>query len=161
MAALRGQGLLLGEIADQFRISRERVRQILKRRGGPDAGDVAAARRRRVEKLAEARIDELLGRWRAGEDPRTVADERGLQAAACRRTIERFATDVDRRARRASMAGSGRTPTYSRAVVELGGIPSVATYETYAAGRDDLPSAATVRIRLGRWSAITARLATG
>jgi DNA-binding CsgD family transcriptional regulator len=46
-----------------------------------------------------------------------------------------------------------------RAVDELGEIPTVVAYEQFAAGRDDLPSAATIRNRLGRWSALTARLA--
>jgi hypothetical protein len=35
----------------------------------------------------------------------------------------------------------------------------VLSYERHAAGRQDLPSAATLRNRLGRWSAITAQLA--
>jgi hypothetical protein len=238
MLALREQGLHLDEIARRFRVSGERVRQILGRHGGPESGDVAAARRCRDERLAEARVDELLALWRAGEDPRTVAGDRGLQAAACRATIERFATDVDRRARRANLAGARRSQTFSdrdiiraltaaaanvghapsgreyasvarelglpslatvlnrmggwsnataaaglrpapagartqprrwtevacwdalrRAATELGEIPSVAAYETCAAGRADLPSAATIRIRLGRWSLLAARLA--
>jgi hypothetical protein len=46
-----------------------------------------------------------------------------------------------------------------RVVDELGEIPTVLSYERHAAGRDDLPSSATLRNRLGRWSAITARLA--
>ena len=45
-----------------------------------------------------------------------------------------------------------------RAVDELGEVPSVLAYERYAAARDDIPSSATVRNRLGRWSALTARL---
>jgi hypothetical protein len=35
----------------------------------------------------------------------------------------------------------------------------VLSYERHAAGRRDLPSSATLRNRLGRWSAITAQLA--
>jgi DNA-binding CsgD family transcriptional regulator len=46
-----------------------------------------------------------------------------------------------------------------RAVDELGEIPTIVAYEQLAAGRDDLPSAATIRNRLGRWSSLTARLA--
>jgi hypothetical protein len=48
-----------------------------------------------------------------------------------------------------------------RAVDELGEIPTVLAYEQFAAGRDDFPSAATIRNRLGRWSLLTARLAAG
>jgi transposase len=239
MAALREQGLSLDEIATRFEVSRERVRQILRAHGGPDLHAVAAARRRRAERLAEARVDELLALWRAGERPGGVAGKLGLQAAACRATIERFATDVDRAARRASMAGSRGARTYTdrdiilalttaaarlgrvpsakdyaavarqaqlpslatvlnrmggwtnavtaaglrpaalrparprrrrwtqeacwdalrRAADDLGEIPSVLAYERYAAGRTDLPSSATIRNRLGRWSTLATRLA--
>ena len=238
MQALREQAWSLDEIALRFGVSRERVRQILRAHGGPDPQDIAEARRRRAEAQAEARIDELLARWRAGEPPRTAASALGLQAAACRSTIERFATEVDRAARKASMAGGRAVNTYTdrdiilaltsvctrvgrvpsakeyalharqlnypslptilnrmggwahalraagmkpisspprartrrwteeacwaalRAVVaELGEIPTVLGYERHAAGRDELPSSATLRNRLGRWSAITTQLA--
>jgi hypothetical protein len=46
-----------------------------------------------------------------------------------------------------------------QAVAELGAIPTVAGYDRHARGRDDLPSPATIRNRLGRWSTITTRLA--
>ncbi|MGI8729265.1 MAG: homing endonuclease associated repeat-containing protein [Solirubrobacteraceae bacterium] len=41
---------------------------------------------------------------------------------------------------------------------DLGEPPTLDQYELLAAGSDDLPSAATVRIRLGLWSDISARL---
>jgi hypothetical protein len=44
-------------------------------------------------------------------------------------------------------------------VGELDAIPTVARYDRHARGRDDVPSSATIRNRLGRWSAITAQLA--
>jgi hypothetical protein len=239
MAALREQGWSLDEIALRYEVSRERVRQILRAHGGPDPQEIVEARRRRAEQLAEARVDELLALWRAGEGAAKVAGKLGLQAVACRSTIERFATDVDRAARRASMAGARGARTYSdrdlilaltsaanrlgsvpsakeyaalardldfpslatvlnrmggwssavaaaglrapavasgrtrgrrwtedacwtalaRAVDELGEIPSVLAYERFAAGRDDLPSSATIRNRLGRWSSLVTRLA--
>jgi AraC-like DNA-binding protein len=238
MQALRQHGWSLDEIALRFGVSRERVRQILRAHGGPAPQDIADARRRRAEAQAEQRIDELLTLWRAGEQPRSAADKLGLQAAACRSTIERFATDVDRAARKASMAGARRIQLYSdrdiilaltsvstrvgrvpsakeyaahararnypslptvlnrmggwthalraagmqplsaparsrkrrwteescwaalRSVVdELGEIPTVLSYERHALGRVELPSAATLRNRLGRWSAITTQLA--
>ncbi|HEX4345740.1 MAG TPA: sigma factor-like helix-turn-helix DNA-binding protein [Solirubrobacteraceae bacterium] len=238
MHTLREQGHSLDEIALQFGVSRERVRQILRAYGAPDPEQVADARRRRASKQAEARVDELLALWRAGAEAGIAATTLGLQPAACRSTIARFATDVDKAARRASMSGARGTPTYSerdvlvalravaaglgrvpsakeyallarglelpslptvlnrmggwtsavraagltplapagsarrrrwtesacwsalrRVVDELGEIPTVLSYERHAAGRHDLPSAATLRNRLGRWSAIAAQLA--
>lgn len=238
MAALRADGWSLDEIAARFEVSRERVRQILRAQGGgPGPQDVVAARRRRVEAQAEARIDELLALWRVGEDPTVLAAKLGLQPSACRATIERFATAVDRAARQSSLAPARGVPTYSDedilaalisaatrlgrvpsakdyrtlarhhrypslptvlnrmggwsaavaaaglpvsrgsgyarprrwteeacwdalrlAVEALGDVPSVLAYERFAAGRDDVPSSATVRNRLGRWSSVTARL---
>src|SRR3954451_16398409 len=92
MAALRKQGWSLDEIALRYEVSRERVRQILRAHGGPQPGDIAVARRRRAERLAEERIDELLALWRAGEGVASMAAKLGLQTTACRNTIERFAT---------------------------------------------------------------------
>jgi len=241
MTLLREQGWSLDEIALRYGVSRERVRQILRANGGPGARDVSEARRRRAEQQAEARIDELLTLWRAGAQPRSAATSLGLQAVACRSTIARFATEVDRAARRASLAEArergaqlysdrdilvaltsvaarlGRTPSpkeyaavarelrfpslptvlnrmggwtsaihaagmrplgaatrrtrarrwtddacwtaLRRVVAELGEIPTVLSYERHAVDRADLPSSATLRNRLGRWSAITTRLA--
>ncbi|MGH2839316.1 MAG: homing endonuclease associated repeat-containing protein [Solirubrobacteraceae bacterium] len=239
MTALREQGWSLDEIALRYLVSRERVRQILIVHGGPNTQDVAEARRRRAERHAEERVDELLALWRAGEEPASAATALGLQAAACRSTIARLATDVDRAARRRSLADArGGAQTYSdrdilvaltsvaarlgrvpspkeyaglarelefpslptvlnrmgswtsavkaagmtplspprrtrarrwteeacwsalRSVIdELGEIPSVLAYDRHSADRADLPSSATVRNRLGRWSAITTRLA--
>jgi hypothetical protein len=238
MAELRGRGFGLHQIAEHFLISRERVRQLLLAHGGPDRHDAAEARRRRAERLAQKQVDELLAMWRAGEGPKEIALARGLDGAACRSVIERAATDADRYARQANMAGARDGLTYSdaeivralqaaatilgrvpsareyaalaseaelpslatvsnrmrgwsnavaaaglrpsvvkgrsqprrwtpdacwealgRAVGELGEIPTVIAYEQLAAGREDLPSAATIRNRVGRWSSVTARLA--
>ena len=46
-----------------------------------------------------------------------------------------------------------------KVVRELGEIPTVLAYERHAAGRAELPSSATLRNRLGRWSSITTQLA--
>ncbi len=238
MRSLRERGFSLDEIALRFGVSRERVRQILRAHGAPDPDLVADARRRRTAQLAEQRVDELLALWRAGHEPRSAASALGLQAAACRSTIARFATDVDKAARRANLAGARGAQTYSerdiivalravaaglgrvpsakeyallarglelpslptvlnrmggwsravsaagmtpigapaaartrrwtqtacqealrRVVGELGTIPTVSSYDRHATGRPDLPSSATLRNRLGRWSAITAQLA--
>lgn len=46
-----------------------------------------------------------------------------------------------------------------RVVDELGQIPTVGRYDAHVVDRSDLPSSETVRLRLGRWSSITAQLA--
>src|SRR5436190_2699539 len=165
MRTLRERGFSLDEVALRFGVSRERVRQILRAHGAPDPDLVVDARRRRAAQLAEARVDELLALWRAGHEPRSAASALGLQATACRSTIERFATDVDKAARRASMSGARGAQTYSdrdiivalRAVAAgLGRVPSAKEYALLARGLE-LPSLPTVLNRMGGWSrAITA-----
>ncbi|HWH11390.1 MAG TPA: hypothetical protein VG165_09695 [Solirubrobacteraceae bacterium] len=235
---LRARGLKLHEIAEHFGISGARVGQILVAHGGPDTSQAEAARRLRAEQDAIARIGELLAIWRSGAHVVVAAKELGLEPTSCAAAIAKFATDSDRAARRASIAGPrvaeqtytdddiydaliyiavrvGRTPTVSeyavvarergfpspptirhrmgswssaiigaglaprastrsttrrwtqeacwaalRTVVEeIGVIPSVRAYDRLACGRVDLPSAATVRHRLGRWGAVISRLA--
>ena len=166
MQALREQGWSLDEIALRFGVSRERVRQIMRAHGGPAPQDIAEARRRRAEAQAEARIDELLARWRAGEAPRVAASELGLQAAACRSTIERFATDADRAARKASMAGARcgahvlRSRHHPRARVgrrrASGRVPSAKEYAA-ACPRAGLPEPADRAQPDGRLGARAAR----
>lgn len=165
MAALRERGWSLDEIAARFEVSRERVRQILRAYGGPDRPEVVEARRRRTEQLAEARIDELLALWRAGEEPGAIASRLGLPAIACRGVIERFTTEVDRVARRAALAGARAAPTYSdedivgaltSAAARLGRAPSPKAYAAVA--RDEgLPSVPTILNRMGGWSNALAR----
>jgi hypothetical protein len=241
MALLREEGRSLDEIAVRFAVSRERVRQILRANGGPDSRDVADARRRRAEQQAQAHIEELLELWRTGADPRSVASALDLRPQACRSAIARCATEVDRTARRASLASTrtvaktysdgditaalrstaahiGRVPSAKeyealartngcpslatvlnrmggwtnavraagltpasppagtrrrsrrwtpdacwtalrRVMAELEQVPTVVTYDRHAADRPDLPSSATLRNRLGRWSAIATQLA--
>src|ERR687893_2723279 len=157
MKALREQGWSLDEIAMRYAVSRERVRQILRACGGPDAQDVADARRRRPAQLAGARIDELLALWRGGADAGAVAGKLGLQVAACRSTIGCFATEVDRAARRASLAGARGGRTYSdRDIVRairsaserLRRVPSAKDYAAVAR-ESQLPSLTTVLNRMG------------
>jgi hypothetical protein len=236
---MREQGRSFASIAQHYGVSRERVRQLLRAEGGADTRAIAELRRRQAEADAEARFEELLELWRSGEQPGRAASKLGLQAAACRTTIARLASEDDHAARKAAMAEARRhaAQTYSdrailtalktvakrlghvpspkeytnlarslelpslatvcnrmgswteairaadmqprgsarrtrarrwtvdacwaalrRVVTELGKIPTVLSYDRHAANRTDLPSSATLRNRLGRWSAIITQL---
>ena len=76
--------------------------QILRANDGPGSEEAVAARQRRIERDAEGRIKELLERWRGGDPIGDIAADLGIQAAMCTTMIGRFATDVDRAARRAA-----------------------------------------------------------
>jgi hypothetical protein len=66
---------------------------------------------------------------------------------------------ASRRARSRRWTAEACWSAVRRAVAELEDIPTVAGYDRHAAGRSDLPSSATLRHRLGRWSQITTQLA--
>jgi transposase len=238
IVVLREDGFSLNEIAERYGVSRERVRQILRANDGPASEEAVTARRRRAERAAEMRVGELLERWRLGDQLGDIAADLGMQAAMCSTMIGRFASEMDRAARRASIARTrGRARTYSdrdildavvlaatrlgevptprqygavarelglaslptvlnrmggwtnallaagmqsrsatrgtrpprwteddcwrallQVVQELDEIPTVRGYDTFCADRSDMPSSATIRKRLGPWSAIAAHL---
>jgi hypothetical protein len=161
MARLREQGHSLDEIALRFNVSRERVRQILGTHGGPDTRNVAEARRRRAEQQAEERIAELLAMWRAGEEVGRAASALGLPRAVCRDAIARYASEVDRFTRRASLARARDVATtysdrdlivaVSSIAARLGRVPSAKEYALLARELE-LPCLTTVANRLGGWT---------
>jgi hypothetical protein len=240
IVAARELGDTLGEIAAQVGLSRERVRQVLATAGTIDRKRSRRARAERARAAAEARRDDILAAWRAGEQPVAIAVRLGL----ARVSVEAVLTEIgpaDRAARRwarrcggrdgslprhsddellaavrhavqaegsvptgaryneiarssglpsvstienrlggwnAALRAAGYTPvspgraSYAvrwteeaclkaarRAARELGAIPSLRDYELLSRARPDLPSAATLRKRLGSWSQLTMRLA--
>jgi DNA-binding CsgD family transcriptional regulator len=235
MVMLRVEGLTLAEIAQQYGLTRERVRQILNRSGAPDRAQVAEARSRSIRNAVQARAKELTARWARGEEIAQLAREAGISRHVVAEVILATATAADRvnhavakSARRGSIvytdaqlieglkqaAGAlgrpprvpdydqwaSRTDGVARAATviqrfdgwvnalhaagvsehgtpprsdrrwtedvciaavrmitrETGGWPTVPEYDRLSSSRDDLPSSATLRIRLGRWSLITA-----
>jgi hypothetical protein len=158
---LREDGFSLDEIAQRYGISRERVRQILLANDGPSRAVAEMARRRRIEREAHRRIEELLARWRSGEALGSMARDVGMPARTCSTMIARFASDMDRVARTTSLARArGQVPRYSdRDIVdaivlvasELGEVPSPRQYS--ARTRElGLPSLPTVLNRTGGWT---------
>ena len=91
----RLDGDTLQGIADRHRITRERVRQIV-RRHGVSVADAADARRAAEERRAEEFVDELRTRYRAGDDPADVARELGLVRAVADAALGRVLTQADR-----------------------------------------------------------------
>jgi hypothetical protein len=61
-------------------------------------------------------------------------------------------------ARELSLSTDWVARALARVAGELGDLPRYRDYEQLAAGREDLPSAAILRQRLGRWSQIAAEL---
>lgn len=120
----------------------EAVREVARRDGGAPTG-------KRYDEIARAQglpsistIENRLGGWNA------ALRAAGFTPARYGRTsyTVRWSEDACLEAAR-------------RAADELGGIPSLREYELLSRGRDDLPSAATLRKRVGSWSQLTVRLA--
>lgn len=232
----RLRGETLSKIADAHGVTRERVRQVLKREG-VDGKAAIEARRAHQLREAEARRTEILLAFRRGDPPDRIARELCLTRSAVSALLVEAVTPADRTHRRANRHSEGigrqftdeelvaavrevaerygRTPTtteYSsaaaggmlpslpliqnrlgwreavlragltprdskrrdynvrwtpqacrhalrRLVVETGEVPTVAQYEALAQLDETLPSSATVRNRLGRWSSVAADLA--
>lgn len=236
MVARRMRGETLNDIAQAHGVTRERVRQILKREG-VDRATAINARRARMIEAVEARREDILHAFRRGDSTAQIARDLDAGSAAVRALLDDAITPADRAHRRANRHSAGvgeqfsdedlvaavrevgdrygRTPTaaeYGRAaaggmlpsapliharlgwreavlragltprrsarrtytrrwlaeacrhalrriVVEIGEVPTVAQYDALAQLDDSLPSSATVRNRLGRWSTMTADLA--
>lgn len=83
---LRSAGLTLQEIADEMHLSRERVRQIVERAGGPTRLDVSRQRAERVEQERHCDRERVIADVAAhpGTTASEVADRLGLTASRVR-----------------------------------------------------------------------------
>lgn len=172
----------LAELAERYGISVERVRQV-SQRGGVDSRDASQAyfSRRRQGQLDRASEHEtaILMRWIGGEMPNDIANSLGLSVKATQAVLDERITDEITSARRNNQtirrfpeAGSGprddREPrddrywTYEKcmealyylAVSEGGRLPNTPRYKQLANNNEELPSFATVRNRIDRWSKV-------
>lgn len=178
--ARRNGEMSLGDLALEFGITRERARQIAEE-GGVDsqAANVAYASRlteREYEK-AQAHQGSILMLYIAGKSYKEIAQNIGCQITSVREVLDEVITDEVLAARSANQTArifpeSQKGPREERpqradrywdsetvfaalvsyAKENQGRLPSSTKYQQVAPTRDDLPSFATVRNRLGRWS---------
>lgn len=183
IAELRRTGAAsLEEIARQFEISTERVRQITQRAGISNADAAAAYAKAREERkldAAEEHASAILMRWIGTESIPEIAKDIGVPVAAAQAILDEQVTDEIHAARLRNMtaerfpdakvgprangdARDDRHWTYEvtlDALVRLaesngGRLPSSTKYKTIGSASDDMPSFPTVRNRLGRWSEV-------
>ena len=161
MFALRASGWTLREIGDRYGISRQRVDEIVRDRGGPELPEVIAARRARAAEIIEQRAPEIRQWWRAGLSISTIAEKLDLPAARVHKSIDGVLSPIDRAHRNRSIVMRTRMPRYSeaelsagvRAVAErIGRTPTQEEYRGFA-HELELASILTLAKRFGGWHA--------
>ncbi len=182
IARLRRSGeMTFDEIGREYGISRERVRQIAQRSGvDPDDAKHTMYRKRYERSVDEAEdhVDAVLVRYIAGDDHREIARATGIPKSVVQELLDEHVTDEITQARsdnrmaelHPEVSGGPRDDyreerddrywTERRCLAALfdlaaqngGRLISSTHYQQYAKGREDLPSFATVRNRVGRWS---------
>jgi hypothetical protein len=161
MFELRAAGWTLRQIGERYGISRQRVDEIVRDRGGPELPDVIAARRAGEAKIMQERSEEIRQWWRAGLPIPAVAERLGLPAARVQRAIDTVLTPIDRAHRNRSIVMRTRTPRYSDEQL-IAGVQEVAnrigrtpTQEEYRAHAHELGLASILTLgkRFGGWQA--------
>lgn len=161
MFELRAAGWTLRQIGERYGISRQRVDEIVRDRGGPELPDVIAARRAREAEIINERSEEIRQWWRAGLSVTTISERLGLPAARVHRSIDTVLTPIDRAYRNRSIVMRTRTPRYSdeqlvagirEVAAEIGRTP---TQEEYRAHAHELGVASILTLgkRFGGWQA--------
>src|SRR3977135_1350877 len=113
MFALRASGWTLRQIGERYGISRQRVDEIVRARGGPELPAVIAARRAREAAIIQERSTEIRQWWRSGLPVAAIAAKLGLPAARVQRSIGSVLSPMDRAYRNRSIVMRTRTPRYS------------------------------------------------
>ena len=181
--ARRNGTATLAELAEQYDITRERVRQIATKMGVNSSQAALAAQHQRDEEM-EQRLAEIsdgvMMRYIAGDSPpdlakhfdvsvnqiRSILDERLTDEIIAARSNYRSqrlypeigAGPLDGRSKQREDRYWTRDRVWQRLVQlaqENGGrLMSSSEYQKISTGREDLPSFRTVRVRLGRWSTV-------
>jgi transcriptional regulator with XRE-family HTH domain len=161
MCELRTAGWTLRQIGERYGISRQRVDEIVRDRGGPDLSAVIAARRAREADVIEQRAQEIRDWWRAGLPVTTIAQRIGLPAARVHRSIDTVLSPMDRAHRNRSIVMRTRTPRYSEEELTAGmreiahRIGRTPTQEEYRGHAHELGLASILTLgkRFGSWQA--------
>jgi Homing endonuclease associated repeat len=161
MFALRASGWTLRQIGERYGISRQRVDEIVRARGGPELPAVIAARRAREAEIIQERSTEIRQWWRSGLPVAAIAAKLGLPAARVHRSIGSVLSPMDRAYRNRSIVMRTRTPRYSEEQL-IAGIRELAnrigrtpTQEEYRAHAQKLGLASILTLgkRFGGWQA--------
>jgi hypothetical protein len=135
-----------------------RARAVAKTYSDHDIAGALASVADSLGRVPSAKEYEALARERESPSLATVLNRMGGWTNAVRAAgLTPVSTPARTRSRR--WTDEACWEAVRRVVVELEEIPTVVTYDCHAADRADLPSSATLRNRLGRWSVITAQLA--
>lgn len=180
--ARRNGDATLRELAQQYGVSHERIRQISLRGGVSNDEAARAYMKRRHERMAEAAEQQsqaILMQYIAGKGTSEIAQSLGVTKQAVQEVLDEMITDEIMAARSNNMTASrhpgisagprehveprdDRFWTSERIVKVLtdlarengNRLPSSTQYQKIAPKREDLPSFATVRNRVGRWTAV-------
>jgi AraC-like DNA-binding protein len=155
---LREAGWRNVEISREVGLSTDTVARIIERAGGVDRERWLQARFESHMRRARERLDEILQRFRAGDQPPLIARELGLDYRAVWRMVRELSTDADRSAR-ARVLADRRGPRFSdselldgliRVAERIGWVPNDAEYNRVAAELG-LASSTTLYQRFDGW----------
>jgi AraC-like DNA-binding protein len=155
---LHEAGWRMVEIARELGFSSDWVARVIGRAGGVDRERWLQARAELHLRRAQARSDEILARFRAGDRPPLIANELGLNQQAVWRIVRELGSDADRSARAWALADHHQ-PRFSEAELldgliqvaeRVGWVPTDAEYDRYARELG-LASSTTLYQRFGRW----------
>jgi hypothetical protein len=171
------EGLDFTKIAGRIGVTAEELRAAVRADATPADRAARSARRRRSADVTYSDEDLLRGIRRAAQEIGDVPTSAGYLKLARRLGLPSLPTVTNRLggwSEAVRAAGMTPNPTHDgytrrwssdacwralrRLVSELGDAPTAQQYLMLSAGDDDLPSLATVRHRLGRWSGVVDRL---
>jgi Homing endonuclease associated repeat/Sigma-70, region 4 len=159
MFQLRASGWTLRQIGERYGISRQRVDEIVRERGGPELPEVLAARRAREAEIISEHSREIRRWWRAGLPIGVIARRLGLPTARVHRTIGQVLAPIDRAHRNRAIVTRTRTPRYAEEEL-IAGVQAVAeqigrtpTQDEYRAVAQELRLASIITLgkRFGGW----------